>query len=315
MAEDYTVLVLGAGASKEYKFPLGRELLMDVCDALRSDDSDCAKTLYQALGPDTSEDNRYGLFSLQVQSFRHDLLNSHLPSVDAFVRIRQNDEYDLLARYAIAHVLVKKEVPEELERSRDERWYEVLFRHLETSPEGIESPLKIVTFNYDRSLEKFLLDSLQASHGITEEQAHTCLKGLGVAHVYGSLGGHLFSGRDYSPDASWESVKVAAKSIRLLGEERREGSSELQQAHEYFTQAKRVAFIGFAYDETNVGELKLESCLPRGVDVLGTGFGLSVQETRRVKTLFSRICNKAAGIQLHDEKASEFMVNTAALSF
>ena len=55
--------------------------------------------------------------------------------------------------------------------------------------------LSIVTFNYDRSLEHYLLNSLMTLHGKTRDECAQALKKIPIVHVYGQLGEHQYAKR------------------------------------------------------------------------------------------------------------------------
>ena len=60
--------------------------------------------------------------------------------------------------------------------------------------------LRIITFNYDRSLEEFLLRAIQAKFGLPEWEAFDLFKeAVSIEHVYGDLG-MTFAEFNYSSD-------------------------------------------------------------------------------------------------------------------
>jgi len=81
------------------------------------------------------------------------------------------------------------------------------------------SKLKVVTFNYDRSLERYLLLAIQNAYRVAETSALDALKSFEVVHIYGSLSsprpsmqGHLMYGMEPNPGLA----STAAKCIRIM---------------------------------------------------------------------------------------------------
>ena len=68
-------------------------------------------------------------------------------------------------------------------------WYEYLSVKLNSSFEEFgENKLSVITFNYDRSLEHYLLNSLINLHGKTCDECVKALAQIPIVHVYGQLG-------------------------------------------------------------------------------------------------------------------------------
>lgn len=199
MIDSKIVLVLGAGASHSYGFPTGRELIHLICQRLSVELGDHRPIL-----------QRYSFQDDEIHRFQFGLLHSNLPSVDIF--LENNPQYMKIGKVAIALALIPFENPERPVRKDELKWYEYLFNQMGASPDEFEaskSRLPILTFNYDRSLEYFLLDSLTHAYGGSEVNATRSLKHLRVIHMYGELGkpSYLSSeGRAFTPDLTYEAV-------------------------------------------------------------------------------------------------------------
>lgn len=77
MVKRPTVLILGAGASVDYDFPTGPELVQRIIPGLR----DGGRLAPAILASDTGN-------SSQVTAFREDLIDSQRSSIDRFLRTR-----------------------------------------------------------------------------------------------------------------------------------------------------------------------------------------------------------------------------------
>ncbi len=171
-----TVLVLGAGASIPYGFPSGRALLMSIYRATRQSDSSLVRCLTEL-----------GFRSEEIQTFGEELFLSMQPSVDAFLERR--GEFMAIGKAAIACELIPCERPERLQRSDAVEWYEYLFVQLNADSVGFRmNKLAVITFNYDRSLEAFMVSALQHSLGVPECEAAEILGHMPIVHVHGQLG-------------------------------------------------------------------------------------------------------------------------------
>lgn len=141
-----TVLILGAGASKPFGFPTGRELLHEVVENLVEEPKKFPRTQLLRLGYSAEE----------IRSFRIFLSKSGQPSVDAFLEHRP--EFVRLGKTAIAQALIPCESLETLfDKTRDSvNWYQHLSDLMDTSLHGFrKNEVSVLTFNYDRSLEAY----------------------------------------------------------------------------------------------------------------------------------------------------------------
>jgi hypothetical protein len=187
MITEPTVLILGAGASVDYNYPLGRALVMSICEELVNETSDLFELLLQC-----------HFMPQLIQQFRVDLRESNLPSIDAFLENR--NEFEKIGKAAIAGTLIRYEAPENLSRKW---WYEYLHSLLIGRKEDFRrNKLVVVTFNYDRSFEASLFVALKNSYNLTDEECAEYLRAIPIIHVYGQLGGlpHFSeNGRAYIP--------------------------------------------------------------------------------------------------------------------
>jgi hypothetical protein len=254
-----TVLVLGAGASADFGFPTGRKLLLDICRGTLADGP-----LFQFL----TEEMKFA--NVEVLAFREALLNSQAPSVDLFLAHRP--EYRDLGKAAIAASLLPYESFGAFTRTETTRWYEFLFSlMIEGGGDFGENELRVITFNYDRSLEAFFWFALCYLRGLKKEAALEESRKIPVHHMYGDLGPDIWkpalrSGYRYGLAAEAQTlapawVSEAAARIRLMPEG--EDATQEGRAAEFLTWAEEVIFLGFAFHEENVNYLWLDNTLQR----------------------------------------------------
>jgi hypothetical protein len=278
MIKSKTVFVLGAGASHPYGFPLGRDLLFDVCTILANSQSP-ARDLIKGC---------YAKTDLEIDCFVNELRGSHIASVDAFLENRP--DYLSIGKPAIALALIPYERFEKLVRKRDEyNWYEYLYQQMGATREAFRESAKqlsFITFNYDRSLEFFFFYSLVNSYA--ENDARDLFGELKIVHVYGKLGELEFlgtGGRGFAPDLlSKQDIEKCVSDIKIMPE-RSEEANEFKNAHQLVGEAQQIHFLGFGYDETNVRRLKIPQ-LFKGIRLQGTTFKLGLSELSRVANCF-----------------------------
>ncbi len=266
------VLVLGAGASRHYDFPVSREIWDKICLS-KSDLGD----------PQISD---LGFHPAKFKTFADRLAYSGVMSVDAFAEYLMDDPDTLyMAKGLIAFSLGIYEGRTNMwGRARD--WCRTLANlligsELETFP---RRDIAIITFNYERSLERYLLDSLigRFTHRHGLEEIVKTFKRLPIIHIYGQLGslpelevrGEPM--RPFERIITREQMDTAVKGMHLLPEIKRDSTiGNREAARRCLREATgHVSFLGFAYDPENLRALDLANT-HGDKEVFGTtlGFG------------------------------------------
>ncbi len=259
MIRKKTVLVLGAGASFPYGFPLGAALTNQLRRAAYADD---IAPMFQAKTVDVR------IEASELREFLKRFNQSRLLSVDSF--LARHEALVPIGKKAIAISLMLKENSISLIQTAftDDDWYEYLWNNLTSEchnpTEFGDNKLKIVTFNYDRSLEHYLHCAAMATFDIDFNAARTLLAAIPIVHVYGKLGEYSQKTskdtREYDSELNWHTLEVAASGINIIPEER-QSSAYFQKAHEYFFWADQVCFLGFGFDALNTSRLGLTQIL------------------------------------------------------
>jgi hypothetical protein len=282
MINSRTVLVLGAGASAPYGFPLGRNLLLEIGRELYSGSVNPYQNILMECG-----------FSIDdLRRFAVELLNSMQPSVDAFLENRP--EYMQIGKHAIAAKLIPLELEERLIRREKKNggldWYEYLFNQLGARKDDFnKNRISIITFNYDRSLEYFLFVALKFSYGISMTEAAKLVSDIPIVHVYGQLGQLDFigpDGRSYLPNMNPEIIRRCASEISIIHESTATTPAILQ-AQEIIAQTETMCFLGFGYHELNIQRLGVNS-LFKANRFWGTAYGLKNAEREKIRSLFDK---------------------------
>lgn len=222
MIEKHTILILGAGASMDYGFPSGKELIRDIINLLHG-------SIY-SLPPEYKKKcialalMRYYKMKLhtertfkdcleKVENFKNSLIQASPASIDDFIDKNQEKEFDIIGKICIVLCISRYEKPDEnffiqnITTPSGHSYYDDTFnlnhweiregwyRYLWTKVyEGSDinknlNKLTFITFNYDRSLEYFLYSSFKNMLGkSSEEAAELFNENVFIYHVYGQIG-------------------------------------------------------------------------------------------------------------------------------
>ena len=255
MRRTRTTLVLGAGSSCGFNYPTGANLRKEILSLASPVYRDLVTQagLLQFKKPNLTE---------FIESFR----KSQMHSIDAFLARRP--EFVHIGKQAIAAILLSCEQGSRLDKPEYvDGWQQYLWNKISTeSWDTLDfSWLRVVTFNYDKSFEQYLIGTIQNSYDKTISEAENKLCTLQIVHVYGSLGSALsfqegFLEYGIGPSAA----DYAASSIQVVPEGR-DDSPAITQAKEYLLWANRIAFLGFGFDKINMGRLDSQSTCRRSI--------------------------------------------------
>lgn len=289
--------MLGAGASHAYGFPLGADLRDDIIRSAR--DPSYYPSVIKSYGIKPDEYREMIAVMPKVPTY----------SIDAFLERRP--EFMDAGKKMIAIHLLQREVSGRMfhdiigvrvaarkgkNSSPVEDWYQYLFNRLAShAPEEFRAnQLVVVTFNYDRSLEHYLFESVKEWFKLDDDKTRHMMSSIEFIHLYGSLGklpwqdGQL----DVVPYDSWATqghrevnIARAADSIKIVSEERQADSTpEFRAARKHIEDASKVLFLGFGFDPVNVERL-LPGELIRRRNMCGTLLGLGLHEVQYLERM------------------------------
>jgi len=298
-----TVLVLGAGASKACGFPTGRELRDMICNQLLPGKNGEIRQLLKGVSdwPPMTGGIRC------IEKFAEALSRSSRPSVDEF--LEHHEDFCEVGKYAIAAALLLQEdeqrffgTTEDVKRgSAEGEWYSYFFGRLGGSLDtfATDVDLAIITFNYDRSLEHWLMNALCNTYGKAESECAEAMKRIPIVHVHGQLGYLPWQAPNadesvpYRAGVSPEDISIAARCLRIVheGAEHDEGFVAARKA---LGGATRVRFIGFGYHPVNIERLRLPDRMAASdAHIGGTTFGLTAPEIRIHERRLSELWKEA----------------------
>lgn len=252
MIHTKTVFVLGAGASYAYGFPTGEQLVEEIVGFPNR-----AETLELLMSAGDSEKD--------ISCFVNDLAASDDASVDSFLEHRP--EYLRIGKLAIVLSLIPKERDRTLTRKYRTHannklgqlaWYHYLWRAMAAPKQEFgANSVSFITFNYDRSLERYFFLALKAKHGYRlEGECLSDLYGIYFLHVYGSLGDQCFSEHPYGREISANELQRTAARLKVIHEELAD-TDTFSQAQTLLREANTICFLGYGFHELNNERLGL----------------------------------------------------------
>lgn len=234
-------------------------------------------------------------------------LHSTTPSIDLF--LARNRKYSQIGKRAIASLIyyaeTKSRFREEMDADAEgQDWYSHLYHRMTeslTTPDSFtrfaDNKITFITFNYDRSLEFFLYESL--IHSFSEiNLVKTKVKDLvpfPFYHVYGLLAPLPWENEDgipyKQPELDPSRIDHMIDNIHVIYDERTiKNSSQIKAV---ISNAQRIFFLGFGYAKENLEILGLPDLIKGGQQVYGTAYKSTERELQRLKAKFYSVSKKA----------------------
>lgn len=315
MIEKRTVFLLGAGASCPYGFPTATDLRKQIL----SDFEDRYVHFLDRAGAGIRVDriaNGYPDLP-DVREFLKCFDRSSTASVDLF--LARNPRFEIIGKIAICLSILHAEkysnFREQTEKPEQD-WYRYLYDRLTHELTGRDSyqqfhsnTVAFVTFNYDRSLEHFLFESLLNSFEDADtEKVREQLAQVPIIHVYGRPAALPWqepdarTGLDYGKkldDLSFVNVLGFIDNIRIVHEGKE--NPEIEKACGLIHDADHVFFLGFGYAEENLKALRIPDVLATKQRLYGTAMG--VPDVGRIVSALKaglRDAQAFAGVEIDD---------------
>jgi hypothetical protein len=251
-----TTLVLGAGASFDFGFPLGKDLVDKVI-------SFCAEVTNGRVPYITDDDGAF-------VRLRKALTFYDPMSIDAFLyHYRADKKLIVAAKKSIMSVILTDSKEHKFYRgSGNENWMRLLWSGLlsdrsaeELANDDFDLNFNVITFNYDASLEHFLYSRItsELSHFSESEQSKILDKLRGrIQHVYGCVMDYEWTGGEDDNSLFeftdkhdlMQHAHLNYNRIHLINEREEIDNSNIVGA---LSGSQQVIFLGFGFDDTNIG--------------------------------------------------------------
>jgi hypothetical protein len=250
-----TCLILGAGASVPYGYPVGEGLAKKIIELGEERHLSLAPAEKQIEILDRAE-NLAREFKVYKNGDPSRTIDSYLSRFGECAEKSEAKE-----KYEVGLMLITAVIRQrECARSDVIDWYETLWEHIEYSTKGrFPWPLRVITFNYDRSLE-FAVSRYHARHaGVLQTTARRWLRdNVEIRHVYGDVGPlpdcHP-KRHDFAPEygiSRGHDFWKGRETIQIIG---RKQDPECKR---WIEEAEYVIVLGFGYDEMNCERLGLK---------------------------------------------------------
>ena len=297
-----TVFVIGAGASCELGFPTGNDLRKQISNSLSFDrgggSDDLRSELIEIVQRRVVNTDIQGIFKIANEIKKAMGVSI---SIDNYIQTHDDESaIKLVGKMAIADVILKKEKESilcsghakhiNIHTNMENRWHKRFLDILvggssKGDPAKIFDNVKVICFNYDRCIQRWLPLALREYYGIPLDEAVLLSRKLTIIHPYGNLG-TLYQG-----ESSYSRFGEAYYTNQLLNIANTLKTFSEGVAEEKVTRAvgdtigwaRHLVFLGFSFHRMNMDILNAATGM-NATMVLGTGLGLSGNDIEVAKS-------------------------------
>lgn len=303
--DEKITVILGAGSSAEVGMPVGNELkskiasLLEVTGESRTDSISKGILANKWTANWVLDQDKYFLACHQIATAMPQAI-----SIDNYLHAHKNDKRTLLAgKLAISEAILNAERASsvywepnsntgfDFKRS-SASWYNIFFQLLtencsiENLPESL-SNVSIISFNYDRSLEHYLICALKNYYRLRDEQAIEIMGNLEIHHPYGQVGflpwqnsnPHAHFGAEPTPQL----LEAISGQIRTFTEGTDPDNSNIDQIRESLALSNKMIFLGFAFHPMNMQLLATNEDFNKTKTCFGTALGISEPDCKIIE--------------------------------
>lgn len=187
---NYTIFILGAGASNDFGFSTGNSLVQIIYNLFLDKTSfihpgsNQKSYVDNGINPNYAALLEFGFEFEFITRFKDELYKSQLNSIDSFLENRP--EYIDIGKLAIALGIIPFENETALFQT-DNNWMRYVWNRLgETLTGQSQKKIGFITFNYDRSLEHYLYIRLKNSLNLNDADCQVYFNNsIPIVHIYG----------------------------------------------------------------------------------------------------------------------------------
>jgi hypothetical protein len=292
-----TMFIVGAGASFDYRMPLGADLVAGTAAATdfwwehhvshlpSRGDQALFENLQRRCGGDKNKINLYVRSGQMLASS----LSSAVSIDDALYQLSEFPEVVELGKVCISRTILEAESKSALKISADvghlpsgagkDGWIEQMFSMAITGLKQNEfrkkafAQVTFINFNYDRCIEHYIFWALQRQ-GIPASEAEATVAELNMIRPYGSLGSVIQGTKDYLPFGQFmkhQDYFPLTNRIRTYTES--EVMHDKEVVERLVSEASMFIFLGFGFHRQNLELLRARGDLAfRASKILATVF-------------------------------------------
>jgi hypothetical protein len=335
-------LIIGAGASCEAGLPSGEGLKKQIAEVLdiRYDDwgqhlQSGDKQIVETLRAVAREENERSLSPYLEKAWRiRDIVPTAAISIDNYLDAHRGDaKMELCGKLGIVKSILMAEAGSKLKRQKDDElgkfnlrdlggtWY-VSFLNMLTEQVGREDAasaldnVSIITFNYDRCIERFLAQALADYYDFRPEQGQGLVNSMPIYHPYGVVGCLPWQS---VPNRGIEFGSTARDLRQITGQiktftEGLDDENMLRSMRSAVAEAETVVFLGFAFHPINMELLRPtgETAVKR---IFATTLGLSDSDEGVIEDDIAKMLNRDSMDFFHDPTLKPQMVKMTCGDF
>ena len=327
MFNQKVVFIVGAGASREYNFPLGSDLKEAIASGVRfrfehggsyltGGSQELLDHIRRHVKGDVKKANEY----TRAANALAGAIPSFVSIDEALHYVSDSPEAVEVGKIAIVDQILKAERGSSL--AFDQRngrpghlpdgWIAELFSMALAQTQrkdlkSIFSHASFINFNYDRAIEQFIYFALQERASATPDEAREIVENLNMLRPYGSIGRFVPNYGDQFAFGTTAHFDPFSRLQTLGTYTDQKPMHDLAAASTALAQAKLIIILGFGYHPTNVDVIKVTTgnC---GAQVIGSVLGIHGTNHSLIASHIGKNLNMSAnGIELHSMKASELL--------
>ena len=223
-----------------------------------------------------------------IKGFQNAIEKSEVYSIDSFLEVRK--EYISIGKICILYTLLRYE--ESSVENKNSNWYKIIWNKIKSERfEDLKNNrISFITYNYDRSLEHYLVSAMMSLYGKPYEDCYQLLNDeFKILHLHGALGTLDSQDGEYleygKSNLKTEDYKRNSHSIRII-HENIDNDHVFMESHKILQNTSQIIFLGFGYNQVNINRLKLNQSTAK---IYGTCKGFTRNEIIEILERNSKI--------------------------
>lgn len=303
------LFVIGAGASVEFGFPTGRELLDEIQGRLERPEQ--IPTIYQTF--------------LKISAKRNismvDLLNCartvaqacpYANSIDDYIAQSKNEFIAICAKTAIVDTIIdfensaKNMIENSILHEEKDKFHKSITRFLiarNNNRQRIFDNVVFLSFNYDRLFGYYIFNSLKKYFGADDFDSDFMNRSFKISHPYGQCMPYAWNGVEENFGLKKEEYSDEISYIRTYNELFDKNFAEEIKSN--LEKSNKLVFLGFGYHKQNIELLRPKNTSP--LKVYGTAKGISEPNIQHVKSDLGLITSVPERAIISEMTCDEFL--------